>query len=775
MNSTTIWYDTPAKKWLQCLPVGNGHIGCMVSADPYLNTLNLNDDTLWSGYQRNYLKPDFQKDLLRARELLLKNDRAAAEEIVETRLTNRFTQAYLPLGDLIIHMPKGEVREFYRALDMKTGIVSASYRKDGIFKSNETFASYPDDVLIHSVNSEEPEDFDIQLTCALQHEIRYDSEGLTLVGRAPSDLIIGDVGNFSSVANKLIYDYPERGMLFAARLQISTDGMITVNANSLKICGARHSNLFITTSTSFSKGKEYLSYCVSTVNNARNRTLSQLREAHIQDHAALFLRTQLDLGESDDSCEKRISRMRQGEINGSDISLLFHYGRYLLIASSRRGTQAANLQGIWNRDLIPPWWSGYTLNINLQMNYWLADRVNLQECFEPLSDFTQRLCEAGKRTAREDYGAEGSVAHHQSDLWAHSTPVGLDRVCIPKSARWMMWNMPLPWLCIQLYDHYQYIRDERFLVETLYPIMKNAADFMRSTFTRFNGFLCNVPSTSPENMYRDKEGRSLAICAMSAMDIGIAKEFALAYTQVCNALKKNDVAKEWENFSKEIQEYTISQSGMLQEWDDDYEQTELGHRHFSMLFGIYPGSSLLSERYSAAARLALEERLLNGSGQTGWSAVWAALLLARFGEGDAAYTVITKLMHENIHDNMFGAHPPELFQIDANFGFSAAICEMLIQEIEGVIKLLPALPNAIPSGTLTGIMIHGGHAISLKWNDLRLEWIELEATCDDELVFDGAYMRCESEIFRKQDGKLHLRVRTGERYHFVCDWTAVAS
>ena len=740
MQLDTIWFSSPARNWLQCLPIGNGHIGAMLGYDPAHEVICLNDDTLWSGYPRDYCKRDFQENLRAVRELLLQNKRADAEEIVEAHLSNRFTQAYMPMGDLEICLKAGRVENFVRSLDLSTGIHSTRYLNDGALISSESFVSFPDDALLHKIECKTAQDFHLSFTSQLNYSVCYDTSGITVTGIAPSDLIIGDVGHFSSEKNRVVYDESHLATHFGVHVKVLTDGSVTADQIGLHIAGAKRVLLALCSATSFSKGDRYASYAEARVLQAVQKGYLACRETHVCDHTALYSRSSLQLGDDADrpSCENRLKRMRSGEATGDDVRLLFQYGRYLLIASSRSGTQAANLQGIWNRDLIPPWWCGYTLNINLQMNYWLADRTNLSTCFEPFAAFVERLCEAGKRTAREDYGVAGSVAHHQSDLWAHSTPVGFDRERIPLSARWMMWNTALPWLSLQLFDHYQYDADNRFLSETLYPVMQATAEFMRNTFTLTENGRCNVPSTSPENMYLDTDGTARALSVMSAMDIGVSKEFSLAYAQVCETLGQAEEANRWRVFAQEIRDYSVMQNGILREWDGDYAQSEEGHRHFSMLFGIYPGESLVGSRFQEAARKALDQRLMNGSGQTGWSAVWAALLLARFGDGDAAYEILLRLMRENIHDNLFGAHPPELFQIDANFGFTVAVCELLIQEVKGVVRLLPALPKALPFGSLRGVRIHGGHTVSFGWVNGAIEWLEIIAARDDSLVLNGA-------------------------------------
>lgn len=767
MHQDAIWFSSPAKNWLQKLPIGNGHIGAMLGGDPAFDVIQLNDDSLWSGYPRDYCKPDFEENIRLARELLLQDKRAEAEELIESKLTSRFTQAYLPLGDVTVRATAGTIEQYTRSLDLSCGVHTARYLLDGAWVTSESFASYPDDVLMHRISCASAQNFEISFDSKLPYDVQYDEKGFSAGGTAPSDLIIGDVGHFASEKNQMVYDEPDRATHFSVCTHVETDGTVTAGASGLFIAGATTLLLVLCSATDFSKRAGYADYAEDRVRQVAIKGFIAVKEAHVQDHAALFNRMSLQLGEpgEDASGEERMQRMRRGEATGDDFALLFQYGRYLLIGSSRLGTQAANLQGIWNQDLIPPWWSGYTLNINLQMNYWLADRTSLSDCFEPFAAFTKRLCEAGKRTAREDYGAQGSVAHHQSDIWAHATPVGLDRERIPQTARYSMWNMALPWLCLQLYDHYRYDRDDSFLKETLYPAMRETALFLKSTFTRTETGLCNIPSTSPENMYLDRKGVARAVCTMCAMDIGISREFALAYADVCGVRGEADEAARWKQFSQDVRDYAVMANGELREWDDDFAQSESGHRHFSMLFGIYPGESLLVSHFMDAARKSLRQRLENGSGQTGWSACWAELILARFGEGDMAYEILEQLLRENIHDNLFGAHPPELFQIDANFGFTIAICELLIQETQGVVRLLPALPKQFPNGNLRGVRIHGGHTMSFGWKNGALSWLEIVPGRDGELILCGAGLE-QFGLASTQEGRYRLSLYAGETQLF---------
>lgn len=765
MSNTIMWYEKPAKKWIQSLPAGNGHIGCMISNHPFCDRLCLNDDTLWSGYARDYCKKDFKENMTKVRELMAEGKRTEAEEIVENHLTNRFTQAYLPLGDIIIRSDVGNIDKYRRELDMSKSIIYARYIKNGNSIKTETFVSYPDDVLIHSIESQTPVDFEISFESQIMHDIYYDKKGFMVTGHAPSDVIITDV-SFYGDGNRISYDEIEKSIKFAARAKVISDGDIVTGTDKLIVTNATKISIVYSSATSFNKGKEYTEHCRKTVSSASKKGIDDIRKTHIDDHASLFGQMDIDFGDDEASCDERYVRMKNGEINNSDISTLFQYGRYLLITASRKGTQPANLQGIWNKDLIPPWWSGYTLNINLQMNYWLADRANLSGCFDPLVSYVKRLCEAGKRTARKDYGTKGAVVHHQSDIWAHSTPVGYDTFKIRQSARWMMWNMPLPWLCIQLFDHYLYTLDEEFLKTELLPVMKNAADFMMYNFTEINGRLYNIPATSPENMYLDEAGNELAICNISAMDIGITREFCAAYVYACRRAGNHEEADRFAAFADKIEGYSVSKEGELLEWDREYEETDKGHRHYSMLFGVYPGSHLLRGEYADAARKSLHKRLQNGSGQTGWSAVWAMALLARFGEGETAYEIINKLMRENIHENMFGAHPPEFFQIDANFGFTAAICEMILQEYGGVIRLLPALPKDMENGSIRGLKIHSGHVISLTWKASKVISMEICAEADDEIVINATHLSSNNAEYKPCPEGITILLKEGNRYDF---------
>ncbi len=752
-----IWFERQAEKWISALPVGNGHIGCMACGHPHLERLYLNDDTLWSGYAHDdYIKPNFKEDMQTIKGLMLEGRFFEAQELFEEKLTGRFSQAYMPLGTFKIQMPEGLTSQYRRNLDMSTGVLSASYQNGDLGIHTETYVSYPDDVMVHKITFSEKASITISFESPIMHEVKYTADVIDISGFAPSDVSIGDVYHFYSDGNVVSYDELEKSTKYFSRAEIKSDGSIISYQDNVKVENAKSITLIYSSSTSFGGNDEYIGICRSKVKQAVEKGTERIYEQHIADHSELYDKVSIDLGDDDAPAEKRFARMKQGDICAGDIELLFQYGRYLLIGASRKNSQAANLQGIWNKDLIPPWWSNYTLNINLQMNYWLADKTNLGECFSPLVEYAKRLCESGKRTAKEAYGARGSVANHQTDIWAQTTPVGFDKKRVADSASWAMWNMGLPWISIQLYDHYLYNKDSEYLKNDVLPIMENAAEFIMSNYTEVNGEVCNIPSTSPENIYLDKEGHRMSICTMSAMDIGITKEFVKAYIAACNELGQIRMSKECAEFAKKLPDYKISKQGALLEWDDDYIEAEKGHRHFSMLFGIYPCDNLLTNmRLRDAAEKALLKRLDDGSAQTGWSAVWAIALLARLGQSDRAEAIIKKLMMENIHENMFGAHPPDFFQIDANYGFTAAVCELLVQQYDGKITLLPALPNILKDGEISGLKLHGGHELSMQWKDGMLTYAQLIARSDELMQIKHSNLIDET-IQLKKDSKYRL-------------------
>lgn len=738
-NELTLWYKHPARAWTEALPVGNGRLGAMIYGTVEKEHIQFNEETLWNGEPHDYSHKGASDYLETIRQLLFEGKQSEAEKLAmkEFMSVPLRQKAYQPFGDLYIEFPGHENYTGYcRKLDLKNAVSTVIYTVGGVKYKREIFVSNPEQVIVIRLSSDKKNSLNFSLAMDAEHEKKKI-----------------DTSNSEQSLEVAV----KGGALFGkARLRIETNGQLSNTTDKIELTEADEATIYLSASTNYINYKDISKDPDSELDKIfagiKNKSYKSIFENHLKDYTSLFNRFELDMGESVRDTLPTDERLRlfwEDPVDPELIALYVQYGRYLLISSSREGTYPANLQGIWNDKMNPPWDSKYTTNANTGMNYWPAELTNLSECHDPLFKMIEECSQTGAIVAREHYGANGWVLHHNTDIWRGTAPIN--------AANHGIWQTGGAWLSYHFWEHYLYTQDKKFLKNRAWPIMKGAALFFTKVLIPDpkTGWLISSPSNSPENG---------GLVAGPTMDHQIIRSLFRACVEAGNILDiDQEFTTELSELIPKIAPNQIGRLGQLQEWLQDVDNPDNHHRHISHLWGVYPGNDINRENTPALFNAARQSLIFRGDEGTGWSLAWKINYWARFLDGNRSYKLIKMLLRPvesepgnyrggGSYINLFDAHPP--FQIDGNFGGTAGIIEILVQSHLDRIDLLPALADVFPEGSIKGVCVRGGFELSFSWKKGKLNYVE---------VLSKAGKSCK---LKYRDKIIEFETKPGGKYKF---------
>lgn len=732
---TVLWYKQPAEDFNHALPIGNGRMGAMVFGGIHDEVLKLNEDSVYSGGKRNRINPESKDGLEQIRQLLKEEKIEEAEALVFEKMagTPPNSRHYMPLGNLNLHQDfSGEAKQYLRCLDLETAVTRMEFQADGVTYTREAFVSEPDGVIVIHFEASEPQK--INFHC-------------TIDGR---DDYYDDCRPYEDSENMILYTGGtggQSGISFAAAVTgFCQGGIIRTYGGNLKVENADSATVIIGMGTTFYREEAFIDSAVMDAEYARDCNYEELFYRHVEDYQQLYQRVNFSLPDNSEGganlpTDQRLTRIKDPARQDNQLAVLYYnYGRYLMISASRPDSQPMNLQGIWNEDMWPAWGCRFTININTEMNYWPAESCNLSECHLPLFDLIERMRESGSQVAKEMYDCEGFVCHHNTDIWGDCAPQDL----------WMpatIWPMGAAWLCLHIWEHYSFTQDVAFLEEHYEAMREAARFFMGYLIENKQGELVTCPSTSPENTYQTKIGTKGSLCMGPTMDTEILTTLFQNVIESSKILNRDtEFAQQLQGILNRLPKLKIGKYGQIQEWAEDYDEVEIGHRHISHLFGLYPAEMITpfgTPELFQAAKATINRRLAHGGGHTGWSRAWIINMWARLLEGEKVQENLQQLFANSTNPNLLDSHPP--FQIDGNFGGTAAIAECLLQSQSDELHFLPALPPAWENGKISGLCARGGYEVDLEWEHSVLK---------------------SAKITAKQDGV--CRIRTNQNLSVIC-------